>query len=732
MSKFGLIKFLKRIRSLLPTFALLIFIGVGILVFILPYYEDALLNTKKELSHELVNSAISLLENYQSRVEIGELTLEEAQSRAKGRIRALRYGVGNNDYLWINDLDYIMLVHPHRPDLEDTNVKNLKDINGVFLIQEFVDLAKTQGSGYVPYYWQRVDDPTLISPKISYVRLYQPWGWVIGTGLYLDDVFAEIHSIRQKTIGIFSALLTGLSAWAAFMYISKERSDARLLNAENQLESSEAQLNSLFNSSFSFIGLLDSKGHLLNANQTALNFIGKQMADVRGKVLWDTEWWTGDPQTQAQIKAGIQQCSTGQLVRFESYNYDQFQGKIIVDCSIKPVFGRDGRVNHMVVEGRDIQDRYNAEQKNKRQLTQLDILHQIDNAINLRKSVEEIAVLCFTQLKKIYSLDTLALWRYESGDQKLFNMVVHGSLKTQPTPMICLGESFVGVVALERRVMTAQDAKRLSADHLEFIEQEEFLDFAGFPLISHGEIQGVMEVFNRRADSLDEEMRNYLYVVAGQLAIAFDNATLVSNLQRSNLELRNAYDRTLEGWAKALELRDKETEDHSERVTELTIKLARSMGIEEDKIVHVRRGAILHDIGKMGIPDEILLKKGQLTEDEWIVMRDHPIYAFNLLSPIPYLQPALDIPYCHHEWWNGRGYPRGIKEEQIPLAARIFAVIDVWDALTHDRPYRSAWPEARVLNYIASLNGLQFDPYVVECFFDVLDTPYPPPPYSEE
>ena len=165
-----------------------------------------------------------------------------------------------------------------------------------------------------------------------------------------------------------------------------------------------------------------------------------------------------------------------------------------------------------------------------------------------------------------------------------------------------------------------------------------------------------------------------------------------------------------------MDLRDHETEGHSRRVTEMTLRLARAMGLDEAELVHVRRGALLHDIGKMGIPDAILLKPGTLTDEEWQVMRRHPTYAYEMLSPIAFLRPALEIPYCHHEKWDGTGYPRGLKGEQIPLAARIFAAVDIWDALRSDRPYRKGWPEERVCEHIASLAGTHLDPAVVAAF----------------
>jgi putative nucleotidyltransferase with HDIG domain len=199
-----------------------------------------------------------------------------------------------------------------------------------------------------------------------------------------------------------------------------------------------------------------------------------------------------------------------------------------------------------------------------------------------------------------------------------------------------------------------------------------------------------------------------------------DAAKLFADLQLSNQEMVSAYESTLEGWARALELRERETEGHSRRVVDLTVHLAEAMGIPAQDLDHLRRGALLHDIGKMGIPDAILHKPGSLTPLEWSVMRQHPQYAYDLLAPIAYLKPAASIPYCHHEKWDGTGYPRGLKGEEIPLPARIFAIVDVFDALSTDRPYRLAWAPERVRNYIIENRGRQFDPRVVDAFLELI------------
>jgi HD-GYP domain-containing protein (c-di-GMP phosphodiesterase class II) len=179
-------------------------------------------------------------------------------------------------------------------------------------------------------------------------------------------------------------------------------------------------------------------------------------------------------------------------------------------------------------------------------------------------------------------------------------------------------------------------------------------------------------------------------------------------------------DATIEGWSRAMDLRDKETEGHTQRVTEMTIRLARAMGLNDQEISQIRRGALLHDMGKLGVPDDILFKPDKLNDAEWAIMRQHPQYAYDMLCSIDYLKPALDIPYSHHEKWDGTGYPQGLKGEQIPMAARLFAIVDVWDALQSDRPYRAGWPKEKVLDHIRSLSGTHFDPQVVELFLRVM------------
>jgi PAS domain S-box-containing protein len=199
------------------------------------------------------------------------------------------------------------------------------------------------------------------------------------------------------------------------------------------------------------------------------------------------------------------------------------------------------------------------------------------------------------------------------------------------------------------------------------------------------------------------------------------NLDLEKRVRMRTRELADAYDITLEGWAKALEFRDKETEGHSRRVTETTLKIASALEISEDELIQIRRGALLHDIGKMVIPDDILRKPGTLTDDEFIIIRKHPEAAYQLLAPIPYLKKALEIPYCHHEKWDGTGYPRGLKSGEIPISARIFAVADVWDAVQSDRSYKKGWSKEEAVAYIKQQAGKYFDPRIVDLFLRLLE-----------
>ncbi len=358
-------------------------------------------------------------------------------------------------------------------------------------------------------------------------------------------------------------------------------------------------------------------------------------------------------------------------------------------------------------------------EQTKQQLQRLTALHVIDTAISasfdLRLTLNVLLEQITTQLH-VDAADILLLnprmqtLEYANGRGFQSKAIERSHLR--------LGEGYAGQAALERRIIHVPDLRVRQTNLLRspLFGAERFVSTFCIPLIAKGQVKGVLEIFHRAPLESGEEWLNFLESLAAQVAIAIDNAELFEGMQRSNAELALAYDATIEGWSQAMDLRDKETEGHSQRVTEATLSLAQAMGLEGDALLQIRRGALLHDIGKMGIPDSILLKNGPLTDEEWAIMRQHPDHAYHMLKGIAYLRHALDIPYCHHEKWDGTGYPRGLKGEGIPLAARIFAVIDVWDALRSDRPYRKGWTEEKAQAYIREQSGQHFDPKVVEIF----------------
>ena len=374
----------------------------------------------------------------------------------------------------------------------------------------------------------------------------------------------------------------------------------------------------------------------------------------------------------------------------------------------------------------DISKRVRAEAESKKQFERLNSLHLIDKAITSNDGLDATLKIILTQVIQQLEVDAASVWKFEDPTNELILLAEAGfKHRSSPNFSLRLNRSLAGSCVIQKSMVYVQDVQKYKPELFKMPEVwklENFNTFIGVPLIARGKVKGVLELFQQEIINRDDEWFYFMNTIAEQVAIAIDNSLILEDLRRSNLELTLAYDTTLEGWAKALEMRDKETEGHSRRVTKLTLDIARSVGMDGEDLIHVRRGTILHDIGKMGISDAILLKEGPLSEEEWEVMRQHPIYAYGLLSTIPFLKPALDIPYCHHEKWDGSGYPRGLKGEQIPLAARIFSLVDVWDALISDRPYRKAWPKEKVVNYIREQSGKHFDPDLVGIF---LDTIYP-------
>jgi HD-GYP domain-containing protein (c-di-GMP phosphodiesterase class II)/HAMP domain-containing protein len=353
-------------------------------------------------------------------------------------------------------------------------------------------------------------------------------------------------------------------------------------------------------------------------------------------------------------------------------------------------------------------------------LLQLQSLRRIDTAITTSNDLQATLAVALSEVCARLDADAAVVWRVDPVQHQLTLLATTGldtsvgGAEAQPSEA-----SYAAQAALER---TPQSLSLSGSSASSRWPSAEGITFGyAMPLLAHNQVIGVLEVLRRESLQPTSEWVSFLETLAGQIAIAIAKADLFASLAQVNADLVAAYDTTLESWSRALDLRDKETEGHSQRVTAWAVRVARVIGLDEEAIIQMRRGALLHDIGKLGVPDAILLKPDKLDEREWAIMKLHTLYAQQLLSPIAFLQPALDIPIYHHERWDGSGYPYGLAGEAIPLAARIFAVIDVWDALVNERPYKPAWPAEQARAYLEQAVGTQFDPMLVAIFLRLLD-----------
>ncbi|MDE2216812.1 MAG: PAS domain S-box protein [Planctomycetota bacterium] len=454
----------------------------------------------------------------------------------------------------------------------------------------------------------------------------------------------------------------------------------------------------------------DTEGRLLDVNDASCRLSGYSREELLAMSIQDIE----DKETQEVTAQHIKKIMETGYDRFETRHRCK-DGKIVdVEVSVNYVKIAGGR---FFVFLRDITERKKSDTQIRLQLQRLAVVSNIDKAIlstlDLRVVLEAFMDRAFPQLY-VDAADILLFNPYMQTLEYAVGRGFHTSAVQRTR--VRLSEGCCGRAAVEHRPVFIHNLREESCVRSKQLPEESFVSHYVTPLVAKGQVNGVLEVFHRAPLDPDQEWLGFLETLAGQAAIAIDNAGLFEGLQHANTELVQAYDATIEGWSHALDLRDKETEGHSRRVTEMAMLMAAGMGVSKSDLIHVRRGALLHDIGKMGVPDNILFKVEPLTDEEWIIMRKHPVYAYELLSRIAYLRPALDIPYCHHEKWDGAGYPRGLKGEEIPLSARIFAVVDVWDAMRSDRPYRKGWADEKVREHIKSLVGTHFDPKVVKVF----------------
>jgi PAS domain S-box-containing protein len=560
--------------------------------------------------------------------------------------------------------------------------------------------------------------------------------------------------------------MTAIFSLIMFLRWQNTRSQAAELGLRFDLEESELRHRDLFENASDAIFVLDLNHRFVDVNRRATEIFGWSRAEFLSMSAFDLI-----PPEQCDISGGefIERSSSGHSETFEQQMRTKDGRCLDVEIGSSSIV-KSGRVTGFQDIVRDVTDQHRVQQQFQRSQEDLEQKVEertaalIDTNLSLSREVSERSRAeeqLKEQLERQGALRTIQTAITSSLDLSLtlnvFIEQVRVHLKADAATILLYnpknltlgfgagrgfssnrirrvtvkaGESLAGSVIMRREKMIIPDMRAKNL-HLptgfgydfqnSFLVMEEgFQSYVGLPLLAKGQIIGVLEIFNRAPLAIDEAWSEFLEALAQMAAIAIDNSTMFEELQQSRDEVVMAYDKTIEGWSRALDIRDNETHGHSRRVTEITEMVARRMGVPEDELTHIRRGALLHDIGKLGVPDRILLKPGKLTQEELVIMRRHPETAYDILSPIPFLRDAIAIPYSHHERWDGTGYPKGLAREEIPLPARIFAVVDVWDALRFDRPYRQAWEEGRVIEHLVTQKGSHFDPAVVDAFLDVL------------
>ena len=483
---------------------------------------------------------------------------------------------------------------------------------------------------------------------------------------------------------------------------------------DNQLTArpAESLLESILKSSADLVVVLDARGNILDYKLTAPhlaeNFSGEFHYQRIGELL-----------PISKYPGGLEEFyQSGHILPFE-YSLTTFDGQ---------KFWFDGRLtclspSQQILFSRDITKYKQSELRMQQQLQRMTGLRSLDLAIASNLDLNLLLPLLLEQTNALLPANASALLLMNPETNLLTLAASRGfRARTHPSVFLKLGTGYAGQVALERKRIHIPNiaGNAQGGDMPSYLQGEKFVSYMGLPLITKGRILGVLEVFHSSILNPDATWLEFLDILAGRGAIAIDNAILFENLQKSNAELGLAYDSTIEGWLRTLDFRDRETEGRTRRVADMTVQLALALGVAKEKLIHFRRGAILHDIGKVAVPDDILLKPGPLTEDEWNIMRKHPAVAVELLTPISYLSPALDIPHWHQERWDGTGYPDNLKGEQIPFSARVFSIADVYDALTSERPYRNAWTKQKAIEYIKEQTGKLFDPEVVPEFLKLV------------
>ena len=534
-------------------------------------------------------------------------------------------------------------------------------------------------------------------------------GWGQAPKILDDDVLVACRTLAE-------IILNGLHRISVEAALQQSLKDLSL--AEDTNLDLDHRFQQLFQGSADAVYISRRDGKLVEFNPAACDMfsIPRNSADD----LNATELYA-NPEDRLEMQEALE--STGSLHDYP-LRLKTRDGRIL-DCLLTSTVRRDRSGAVIGYQGiiRDVTAERQRQVVVELHVRRLEALNRIGQAISANTDGRVTYEILLAEVLTLLEVDAADILNVEQEA----SLLVFGAGKGFRTEALRhshlrFGEGFAGRSAFSRKEVFIPDlSATTSFDRSPLFSGEGFVSYCGLPLVAKGRVCGVLEMFTRRPMNPSPSWWDTARDFAAQAAIAMDSSRMFSELQRSNLDLIQAYDATLEGWAKAHDLRDHETVGHSKRVAEITVELAEALNVPGSDLVHIYRGALLHDIGKLAIPDSILQKPGPLDDKEWDVMRQHPALADQLLQGIEHLTPALPIPRFHHEHWDGSGYPRGLKGEEIPLAARIFAVVDVWDALRSDRPYRKAWSKERTTGYIQLRKNSQFDPAVVDRFLEIAD-----------
>lgn len=513
------------------------------------------------------------------------------------------------------------------------------------------------------------------------------------------------------------------------------------IEAQRKLKESEERFRILYNESPDMYTTIEAgTGKILMCNQTLLDETGFIETEVIGIPIYKLCHYESLRKAKTVFETFYQ---TGRI-RDEELILRRIDGtQIPVSLNIDAIRDEEDRILYGICSWRDITQRLHLQQQAQRYLNQQVAANELALGLGETLELSEIYQILYKHVQKLMDADGFGVSFYDPKAMILragYIISEGQEVDVSHVPQLALqpeGKGFQSDVIRSGQYRYVEDfQKTIKNFNTKYIiekngsakkkadPEEPLVQSALFaPMKRRGETIGVMSIQSYHLDAYSQDDIDLFSSLANVASISIQNAELFKSVESARSEIAEAYDSTLEGWAKALELRDMETEGHSRRVVDLTVKLAMHMGLNSEELTQIQRGALLHDIGKMSVPDAILQKPGKLSDDEWNVMRLHPVYAYRWLSPIKYLRPCLDIPRFHHEHWDGSGYPTGLQGDSIPLPARIFAIIDVWDALLSDRPYREAWSKERAIEYIKYQSGQHFDPRVVKAFLEMIENP---------